>query len=203
MFQLLANQPTNQTTSDSQPLVYFLLSVIFILAFVGIYSLISCVVASKSHTDNRGFVTRAIIKALLIVAIAIFALVNYRVFSFSKGFSKSDLDNNNSEAVITELLNINKIEYYDTPLANEQPYIIYVETAQSGYLFRIDNDGISTLSTVGIFANTITPQKISPIPFWIEIIVAVVITFIPFRSSKKIENSNAPRSPQNNKTKGA
>lgn len=176
---------SGNASNISPSAIVAILALVFIALFVSLYSIISCVRATKQHTDNSGFFIRALIKAVLIVAIAIFALVNYRILSFSKGFSKTDLDNKNAEQTITELLNINKIEYYDTPLADEQPYIIYVETAQNGYLYRIDNDGISALSAIGVFANNITPQKISPIPFWIEIIVAVVITFIPLGRRKK------------------
>ncbi len=189
MTQLLTTYPDNHTTSNSsQILVIIILVLLFLFLFIGVYSAISCIVASKQHTDNKGFFVRALIKAVLVIGIALFALVNYRIFSFNKGLSKSELDNSNSKEAIIALININKIEYYDTPIANEQPYIIFVETAESGYLFRTDNNGITALSVAGIFANNITPQKISPIPFWIEIIIAIVITFFPFGRSNKKKN---------------
>lgn len=167
---------------------FIILAIIFIACFLIVYCTISCATSTKKKVDNHGFFMKALIKAILIVAIACFALCNYRLLSFSKGFSKFELDCSNAEEAITALVSINKIEYYDVPLPNEQPYIIFVETADNNYLFRIDSDGISALSAAGLFAKNVRPQKISPVPFWIEIIIALVIIFIPFGRRKRIED---------------
>lgn len=130
---------------------------------------------------------KTFIKFIFIVAVVLFGLVNYRLLSFSKGFSNFKFDDTDAEKTIYSLISINKIEYYNNPLPNSDGYVLFVETANENYLFSGDGDDIKALSVGGVLAKNLTPNKIAPIPFWVEIIVVIVILFIPTRRRKKSE----------------
>lgn len=190
----------DNASTVSSTIAFIFLIIIFVIFFVMVYCTISCAISAKKKTNNKGVFMRALIKSILIVAIALFALVNYRLLSFSNGFSRFELNDSNAEEAIMALISIDKIEYYDTPLPNNQPYIVSVETAENNYLFRTDDDGIAALSVTGVFAKNLKPQKITPVPFWIEIIVALVIIFIPFGRRKKETDETIPTTEPTNNT---
>ncbi len=142
------------------------------------------------------------IKILLLAAIAVFALFNYRIISFDKGISKTSMENMSVIEVLKTVTDISKVEYYQMPFtarveygtetnrpANYQPadyiYRVYIVTSEEAYLLKATQDDIDAFKTLGLFSKNLKPNKISPIPYFVEIIVGVVILFIPFGRKKK------------------
>ena len=123
-----------------------------------------------------------LVKLLLLAAIIIFALVDYRLLSFSKGFSEIP---NNEEQNFTDtvktIIDIEAIEYYKNPISNEddQAYVVYVITKEKACLLTASESEIAALDFLGIFADNFKPKEISPIPFYYEIIAGIVILIIP------------------------
>ena len=128
---------------------------------------------------------KQLIKFLLLVAIVVFALINYRIYSFDKGFSKSDMEGKSFTETLTTLANIQKVEYYEKTIKDEEYiYKVYIETSEDSYLFEATQKDIDSFKMLGIFSNNLQPQKVNPIPFYFEIIVGVIILFIPFGKKK-------------------
>lgn len=126
-----------------------------------------------------------IIKLLLIVAVAGFALWNYRIFTFNKGLSKTEISTD-LKTTISTLVGIEKIEYYEKTIKSENyTHRVYVATQNGGFLFDSTQAEIEGLNLVGIFANSLKPEQIAIIPFYVEIIVGVAILVIPFGKRKK------------------
>ncbi len=138
---------------------------------------------SEDYESNSGGFFRFFIKLLLIIGIIIFGLVNYRVLSLNNGFSQNEISGNMTlkEAVLT-LTGISKIEYYDTaPFPfNSESRSLYIETSQKNYLLTVSQSEIDALNIVGIFSSKVKPQKITPVPFYVEIIVGIVVLALPF-----------------------
>lgn len=127
---------------------------------------------------------KKLIKLVLIIAIIMFALYNYRVFSFKKGFSKTSLESKSFNEFISKLTGIEKVEYYST---SDSSYKVYILTNGDAYLVDAKQEDIDTFSTLGIFSKSLKPEKFSPIPFYFEIIACIVILFIPIGKKKKQE----------------
>jgi hypothetical protein len=134
----------------------------------------------------------------------LFALFNYKFISFDKGISKTNMENMSVIEVLTTVTNINKVEYYQRTFMKEQDnneqrpsnyqpydyiYKVYIVTNTDAYLLNATKDDINAFNTIGIFNKTLTPNKISPIPYYVEIIIGFFILVIPFGKSKKIEKS--------------
>lgn len=126
---------------------------------------------------------RGLLKFILIIAIAMFGLVNLRAFSFDKGFSKTQFkDNLSVTESISILSDIEKIEYYSLTFQNEEyKYNVYIKTGGDCYLLKGTQDDIDSFSALGIFANNLKPKKISPIPVYVEFIAMFIILIIPFK----------------------
>ena len=131
-----------------------------------------------------------ILKTILLISIALFALIDYRCLSIEKGRSIVETNNKKSITAIEFIESIpTKIEYYKKTINNsEYDYKIYIETNDKNYLFDATYEQIQTLDVIGLFAKDIKPQEIKPIPFYIEIVVGFIILIIPF--GKKQENNN-------------
>lgn len=140
------------------------------------------------YDENREYRSRIkyigfLIKLLLIGCVITFALFNYRRLNFTNGWSKSEINSNMSmsEAVLT-LTSISKIEYYDTapfPITSNK-YKLYVETSQKNYLLSASQKEINALTVAGVLADNIKPKKITPIPYYVEIIACLIVLAIPF-----------------------
>ncbi len=140
------------------------------------------------------------LKLILIIVITLFALFNYRFISFDKGISKTNMDNMSVTEVLTTITGITKIEYYQRPFMvdrsneNNRPsnyqqddyiYRVYIVTNNDAYLLTATQDDINAFKTLGIFNKTIQPNKITPIPYYVEIIIGILILIIPFGRPKK------------------
>lgn len=138
----------------------------------------------KSEKRSSGCLT-AFIRAILILCIAGFTLVNYRLFSFKNGFPKGADDDMSFEEALTTLTTISKIEYYDTAPApfTSNSYRIYIESSVDSYIFTATQDDIDALNALGLVSK-IKPTKITPIPFYVEIILILVLLFVPFGGKK-------------------
>lgn len=129
---------------------------------------------------------KVIIKLILLAAIVIFALTNYRLFSFEKGFSEMSIESKNIVEAIKKISDIEKVEYYKKTIqGGEYKYKIYIETKDDAYLLDAKQEDVDALDTLGILINNLKPEKVSPIPFYFEIIAGVIVLAIPFGKKEK------------------
>ena len=143
------------------------------------------------------------LKLIIIVLIVLFALFNYKFISFDKGISKTSAENMSVSEVLTTVTGIVKVEYYERPFMKkikesedsvsrpgnyqyyDYTYRVYIVTNNEAYLLNATQDDIDAFNILGIFSKTIKPNKISPIPYYVEIIVGFLILVIPFGIPKK------------------
>ena len=129
---------------------------------------------------------RFLIKLALIGALVVFALVNYRIYSFEKGLSKTKMGDKSFVEVVSTIAGIEKVEYYENgSTSNENIYNVYIVTHDDAYLFRASEKDMTVFKVAGLFSDKISPEKISPIPFYVEIIAGVIILLLPFGKKKK------------------
>ncbi len=135
------------------------------------------------------------------VFLVLLALCSYRLFSFEKGFSQTNMENQNVVDVLTTVAGISKVEYYKIPFMSENPsyseprpgnyqpedymYNVYIVSSDGAYLLKATKDDISAFKTLSIFSSKLQPQKISLVPFYIEVGLAIVLLFVPTKSRKK------------------
>lgn len=126
---------------------------------------------------------RFLIKLVLIAGIALFGLINLRVYSFDKGFSKTELPEDKTIIeTIKTLTTIEEIEYYETTFdSGEYTYNIYLKTSEDSYLLKATQKDIDAFNTLGILVDKLTPEKISPIPVYVELALMGLILIIPFK----------------------
>lgn len=126
-------------------------------------------------------------KLILIFCIAMFGLINLRAFSFNGGFSKNQFDDDASFTErLTTLSNIEKIEYYElTFKSDDYKYNVFIKTSDGNFLIKATQDDIDAFKVLGVFSDKYTPEKISPIPIYIELIAMFVILIIPNKAKKK------------------
>lgn len=128
---------------------------------------------------------KIIIKLLLIAGLVVFALWNYRLYSFNKGISKTKNENYSISQTLSMLVGIQKVEYYESTIKQDDYiYNVYIETSDNAYLLKATQDDIDSFSLIGIFSGNLKPIKISPIPFYVEIILGFIILIIPTASRK-------------------
>ncbi len=136
---------------------------------------------------------KRLIKFILILALCCFALVDYRVFSFNKGLSSFGGNGKSDEEILYSLLNVEKVEYYEIKLSrltngeNGVLYMVYLITSEDAYLVGASQKDIDAMKVAGFFANPLKPEKISPIPLYVEGILALVILFFPIGRKKKVK----------------
>lgn len=153
-------------------------------------------------------IAKICIRAVLIVLIVLFALFNYKVITFSHGISKRQEDNKNVLQSLQSLSDVKVVKYYDkiVPTKSETDssvyiYRLYVETTEEAYLLNVTQDHIDAFEVVSKFDPKYTPQKITPIPFYVEIIVGIIVLF-PFELFFKFKKSkNTNNAKKNNKSK--
>ena len=127
------------------------------------------------------------IKLVLLVCVIFFALFNYRIVSFNKGFSKQSFEDKSILEVLTTLTGITRVEYYSKTIpSGDFKYRVYIVTNDDAYLLNATQSDIDAFNTLGIFSNKLKPNKVTPIPFYVEIIVGIVILVIPFGKRKKL-----------------
>lgn len=128
---------------------------------------------------------KKLIKLILLVLIVGFALINYRIFSFNKGFSKTDFGDKSIAESISTIANIKKIEYYKRTIPSEKAtHKIYIETSEDAYLINATEDEIKALSALGSLSSKFNIEKISPIPFYVEIVVGFIVLIFPTGKKK-------------------
>ncbi len=123
------------------------------------------------------------IKLILLVCIITFTLWNYRLFEINKGWSIVEINNNSSYSEVIDLItDIEKIEYFKVPHScNDDNYKIHISTSTKSYLFNATENDINFLNHVnGIISTKLKPKSVTVIPFYVEIIVGLLIIFIPF-----------------------
>ena len=137
------------------------------------------------HNSSHTFL-KFIVKFVLIIGLVFFAFTNYRLFSFDKGWVTVSINNRENISAVSLINSIpTKIEYYKkTVKTNGYDYKIYIETNKDNYLFDATEKDIQTLDILGIFSTNIKPQKVTPIPFYVKIIIGFLIIIIPFGKRK-------------------
>lgn len=149
---------------------------------------------------------KILIKIMLLIVVIGFALINYRYFSFEKGFSRTSFEDKSVIEILNTVTGIKKVEYYHKTivlgetskesgssnyLPGDYEYRVYITTNEDSYLLDATQDDIDAFKTLGIFSKTLNPEKITPIPFYVEIIIAILILVIPFgKKDKKNENKD-------------
>ena len=137
---------------------------------------------------------RFFIKLVLLAGILVFALWNYRVISFDKGISKTSFEDKDVIEVLTTLTDITKVEYYKNPFeyedsdSSDKPnyiYNVYIETTKDAYLLGATQEAVDIFSGASLINRKYTPNKITPIPYYVYIIVGVIILVIPFGRRKR------------------
>ena len=133
---------------------------------------------------------RLLIKLALIAALAVFALVNYRYLSFDNGWSITDLNNKTTVSAAEYIDYIpTKVEYYKKTIStSEYEYKVFIETNAANYLFDATADDISALNTLGILSSSLKADRITPIPFYVELVIGLIILIIPAGKKKKTGN---------------
>lgn len=128
---------------------------------------------------------KGIIKLLLLVVLVGFALINHRYYTFDKGLSQLKMDSSFS-TIIKTATDIQKVEYYKR-VANNQDYQynVYLVTSDEAYLLKATQDDIDGFKVLGVFSDKLKPKKISPIPFYVDIIVGILILAIPAPKKKE------------------
>ena len=134
---------------------------------------------------------RILVKSLIIIvvlcAIVVFALFNYKVITFKYG--ASNLSQDKSILSSTEMLRkITSVKYYKKPVVTRSDkesgnlYRVYIETADQAYLLDATQSDIDAFKVVSRLDPKVQPHKITPVPFYVEIIVGllvIVALFIP------------------------
>ena len=132
-----------------------------------------------------GKTAKIIIKLLLIAGLVVFALCNYRLYSFNKGISKTNTEGHSISQTLSMLANIQKVEYYESTIKQDNYiYNVYIETSNDAYLLKATQDDIDSFSILSIFSGSLKPIKINPIPFYFEIVLGFIILIIPTASKK-------------------
>lgn len=91
-------------------------------------------------------------------------------------------------STISTIVGIKKVEYYENTIQNEYKYKVYIVTNEDAYLLNATQEDIDSFSLLGIFSDNIQPEKITPIPFYVEIVVGLIIIFFPTGKKKKKES---------------
>ena len=150
----------------------------------------------------RTTIARVLIKVFLVVAIVLFALFNYKIITFKHGISKHHADGDNVLESLQTLSGVQSVKYYnkivETKGENESTnykYRVFIETGSDAYLLDATQAELDAFGVVGTLSNRYKPQKITPIPFYVEIIVGVlVVLFPPIDMIKNLKNKNKAKS---------
>ena len=129
---------------------------------------------------------RFLIKLALIGVIVMFGLINYRIYSFDKGFSNTDLGDKSFVEVVKTIAGIEKVEYYENGLGdNKDMYNVYIVSNEEAYLFLASEADMSVFKIAGLFSDKISPSKIKPIPLYAYIIAGIIVLILPMGKKKK------------------
>lgn len=135
----------------------------------------------------QGKIMKFFIKLILIAGVAFFSLINLRAFTFYKGLSKTEYNEDDSlVGIISTISNIEKIEYYEKTFKDgKYIYNVYIKTKQDCYLLKATQEDIDGFSVVGIFSSKFNPEKISPIPIYVDLIIMFIILILPLGKKRK------------------
>ena len=97
------------------------------------------------------FLLKLFIKLLLITCVVFFALWNYRIFSFYKGFSKNNYEDYDVCTTLITLTDVEKVEYYEKAFKSEDSqYKVYILTSGDAYLLDASQDDIDNMQILTI-----------------------------------------------------
>jgi len=117
-----------------------------------------------------------LIKLILLAGIVVFALYDYRLLSFEKGFSRFDMiEDKNIVEFMQTVGSIKKVEYYKNIFPVDYKYCLYIETEKEVYLLNAEKEDIDALNVAGFLASNLKPQKINPLPIYIELVIGSFI----------------------------
>ena len=126
---------------------------------------------------------RFFIKLALIVVVLAIGVWNYKLVSFNGGIKfPSEAPATFSDS-IKELTNIQKIYYYNNPFGED--YVTIIETDEHLYLSTATQEELNLIDIAGIFASDLKPQSVTIIPWYVYLIVVLVIAFFPRLKRRK------------------
>ena len=126
---------------------------------------------------------RFFIKLALIVVVLAIGVWNYKLVSFSGGIKFPSEAPATFTDTIKELTNIQKIYYYNNPFGED--YVTIIETDEHLYLSTATQDELNVIDFAGIFASDLKPQPVTIIPWYVYLIVVLVIAFFPRLKRRK------------------
>lgn len=143
-----------------------------------------------TKVNNHTFL-KVVIKLLIIVVLVFAALINYRIFTFDGGFSKTNYENKDISNFLYEFTGIEKIEYYKRTIPHkDSPYAVFISTRGDNYLCGASEEDLKILKSTGALSGLlgstkITPKEVTIIPFYVEIIAGFIVLIIPFGRRKR------------------
>jgi len=128
-----------------------------------------------------------LIKIVLIAAIGLFGLINLKAYSFDKGFSKTEYEEDKSIIdTISTIAGLEEVEYYKSSFpSGEYIYNVYLKTKEDCYLLKATQEDIDGFKLLGVFSSTLKPEKITPIPAYVFLVSMFVVLIIPFGRKHK------------------
>lgn len=148
------------------------------------------VVFSPRKRNSNGklslYVAFVALKVVVLLGILIFAFCNYRIITFGRGSSHTAISQNGSyDLTLPETLSIDKIEYYrQTIPSGDYTYKVYFETSEAGYLLNATNSDITAIEVLDR-SGAIEADEITIIPFYVDMILGIVVLIIPFGIKRK------------------
>ena len=126
------------------------------------------------------------IKVVVLLGILIFAFCNYRIITFGRGSSVTAISQNGSyDLTLPETLSIDKIEYYrQTIPSGDYTYKVYFETSEAGYLLDATDSDITAIELLDS-SGAIEADEITIVPFYVDIILGILVLIIPFGIKRK------------------
>lgn len=125
------------------------------------------------------------IKFLLIIGLVIGALLNYKIMSFNGGFKfvKTTNEELTLQEQIKELTDIQGIYYYKNPF-NSEEYVAMIETKENLYMDNTTKTEIDALTVAGSIIETVKPQPLTIVPWWVYSIIFIILIFMPVKSRR-------------------
>ena len=144
----------------------------------------------------RATILRISIKVVLAIFIVLFALFNYKIITFTHGISKQQSDGDNTLASLQTLKDVKSVKYYNKTIAPKSDsesgnykYRIFIETGDDAYLLDATQAQLDAFGAVGELSPRYKPHQIKPVPFYVEIIVGIIVVLLPPISMiKKLSN---------------
>lgn len=170
---------TTNTISLSAFITIILIAILALMLFVKMVYYIADENNKETKYDDTNRQFKIFIKIIIITALILFALYDYRIFSFGRGFSKNEYNERTIVENISRIINIEKIEYYETETQNS--YMLYIQTSDEAHLTNVPKEIIGAYTIGGQIIRNVKPTRIYPIPYCVEAFIIFTIIILPTR----------------------